>query len=105
MNRISNSTENRPRPNFVGSPNMEDQSSVIKKMKYFIHLLYNSKFPSCIEWCIVILTFIVCQDKHLPNAQKSARKVQQDISNAPTKSTFSSEVQISLGYILDECDK
>ena len=26
MNRISNSTEKRPRPNFVGSPNIEDQS-------------------------------------------------------------------------------
>lgn len=63
---MSNNTENKPRPNLVGSPNIDDQSSKIKIRKkqiqyvsYFL-LKFGKKNRICLGQ-----TIIICVEYHL----------------------------------------
>lgn len=48
------------------------------------------------------LTFVVRQDKHLPDTQRSSCEIENDIPNAPAMSTFTSVIQVRLWHIFDQ---
>lgn len=76
--------ENRPRPNLVGSPKMDTQSSENHKS-----VTVDSKWNS-------IITVIVCIQYHLKNTKDAADNIQEYAANAPSDCTFPSIIHYSL---------
>ena len=50
------------------------------------------------------IVIVVGDQKHLEHAQSSSCEVEEDVPDAPTNCTFSSEVHESLWYVLDQGD-
>lgn len=94
MKTISKRTENNPRPNLVGSPKIDCQSSENK--------VFNL---SRIKFKLQILTVIVRVQYHLQHWKSAAGEIKQNISNTPPNSAFSSVVHHSLRYVFDKCNR
>lgn len=85
---MSNITDSAPKPNLVGSPNTDAQSSVKylnREINKHVNIFYT-----------MIFTVVVCINNHLQYAKYSSCKVQDYVANTPSNSTFTLVIHNSL---------
>lgn len=92
MKKTSKRTEKSPRPNLVGSPKIELQSS--KKRSLVISIAVFSR--------TFFLTVVVRQYEHLHQAEQPAGEVEEDVAYAPPHGALPPVVHPGLRDVLDQ---
>jgi hypothetical protein len=94
MKTMSNMTEKRPRPNLVGSPKIDCQSSESNK---FIESKSNFLNEES-------LTVVVRIQHHLKHGESSTGEIEKNVADAPSHGAFPPVIHHNLRHVLDECD-